>query len=93
MTPVVKLAAALILCLLAAPAFAQSSSSSSSESVWGKPADLKPMIPPLPRVFIPPNSAITSGAVSSGPSGSTGTLYDPTRDQATPGLRLSIPTR
>ena len=65
--------------------------STSPESQWGKSSDLKPMVPVLPRVFIPPNSSITSGPASSGYSSAP--LYDPTRDQATPGLRLTIPSR
>jgi hypothetical protein len=88
------LCAALLAGLVVAaapPALAQSQSSS-SESAWGKPADLKPLIPPLPRVFIPPNSAITSGSVDTGAAAGS-SLYDPTRDQATPGLRFTIPTR
>lgn len=82
----------LVLFALAAatPALAQSQAPA-TESQWGKPADLKPLIPALPRVFIPPNSAITSGPVDTG-SGSS-PLYDPNRDQAAPGLRLTIPSR
>jgi hypothetical protein len=57
---------------------------------WGKPADLKPMLPIIPPL-LPPNSTITSGPASG--SQVQTPLFDPTRDQATPGLRLTIPTR
>ena len=57
---------------------------------WGKPADLKPMIPIIPPL-LPPNSTITSGPA--GTSQVQTPLFDPTKDQATPGLRLTIPTR
>jgi hypothetical protein len=57
---------------------------------WGKPADLKPMLPIIPPL-LPPNSSITSGPA--GGSQVQTPLFDPTRDQATPGLRLTIPTR
>jgi len=62
-----------------------------SSSMWGIDADLKPLMPLPVQPFLPPNSSITAGSASSG-SVST-PLYDPTRDQATPGLRLTIPTR
>lgn len=82
---------AFCLALFAPAALAQSQSKSADW--WGKPADLTPMMPPPVRPFLPPNSAITSGPASSGSTYSSGPLYDPTRDQATPGLRLTIPSR
>ena len=62
------------------------------DNVWGEPVDLKPMMPLPVRPFLPPNSIITPGSASSG-SYSGSPLNDPTRDQATPGLRLTIPSR
>ena len=58
---------------------------------WGKPADLKPMLPIIPPLLLPPNSTITSGPA--GTSQVQTPLFDPTKDQATPGFRLTIPTR
>jgi hypothetical protein len=69
------------------PALAQQSKG----SAWGEAADLKPLVIPPIRPFLPPNSVLVPGSAS-GPQVST-PLYDPTRDQATPGLRLTIPTR
>jgi len=62
-----------------------------SKSDWGKAVDLKPLIIPV-QPFVPPNSIITTGPALSSPY-SSGPLFDPTRDQATPGLRLTIPNR
>jgi hypothetical protein len=69
------------------PALAQQSKG----SVWGEAADLKPLVIPPVRPLLPPNSVLVPGPAS-GSQVST-PLYDPTRDQATPGLRLTIPTR
>ena len=63
------------------------------DSTWGEPVDLKPMMLPPVRPFLPPNSVLTPGPTSSGGSYSSSPLNDPTRDQATPGLRLTIPSR
>jgi hypothetical protein len=63
------------------------------DSTWGEPVDLKPMMLPPVRPFLPPNSVLTPGPASSGGSYSSSPLNDPTRDQATPGLRLTIPSR
>lgn len=60
-------------------------------SAWGEAADLKPLVIPPVRPFLPPNSVLVPGPAS-GSQVST-PLYDPARDQATPGLRLTIPTR
>jgi len=67
-----------------------SSSSTSSSSMWGVDADLKPLMPLPMQPFLPPNSSITAGSASSTQVPTP--LFDPTRDQATPGLRLTIPT-
>lgn len=80
----------LALCLLpfAAPAaFAQAND-------YGKSVDLKPLIPSvLPPPLLPPNSVLLPGPAygDSVSPYSRGPLNDPTRDQATPGLRLTIP--
>src|SRR4051794_40834274 len=62
------------------------------DSTWGEPVDLKPLMPLPVRPFLPSNSIITPGSVSSGSYSGNG-LNDPTRDQATPGLRFTIPSR
>jgi hypothetical protein len=64
-----------------------------SKSTWGEPVDLKPMMPPPTRPFLPPNSVLTPGPANSGSTYSSAPVYDGTRDQATPGLRLTIPSR
>ena len=85
------LALSIVLLGVAAPggAFAQADN-------YGKPVDLKPLLPPIiPPPLLPPNSLLTPGSVvgdSQSPY-SSAPLYDPTRSQATPGLRLTIPTR
>jgi hypothetical protein len=78
----------LVSCALAPTALAQTK----KDSTWGEPVDLKPLMPLPVRPFLPPNSIITPGSASSG-SYSSSPLNDTTRDQATPGLRLTIPTR
>ena len=62
-----------------------------STSMWGVDADLKPLMPLPIQPFLPPNSSITAG--SAGSSQLQTPLFDPNRDQATPGLRLTIPSR
>jgi hypothetical protein len=83
---------AFAVTLLAAAAFDSAAAQSKSKSEWGEPVDLKPLMPLPVRPFLPPNSSITPGSASSG-SYANGPLNDPTRDQATPGLRFTIPTR
>jgi hypothetical protein len=70
------------------PAVAQNSD-------WGKAVDLKPMLPPIVPPLLPPNSVLTPGSAygESASPYARGPLNDPTRDQAMPGLRLTIPTR
>jgi len=86
-----KVVFSLSLALLASvhPASAQ------SRPEWGAAQDLKPLVIPPVRPFLPPNSVLTPGSVNDGASSpySSGPLFDPTRDQATPGFRLSIPSR
>ena len=86
--------AALLALCIALPAIAawDGAAAESKKSEWGEPVDLKPMMPLPVRPFLPPNSIITPGSASSG-SYSGNPLNDPTRDQATPGLRFTIPTR
>jgi hypothetical protein len=85
--------ALLALCILLAAAasgraFAQADN-------YGKPVDLKPMLPPIIPPLLPPNSLLTPGPVSGGAQFpySGAPMYDPTQSQATPGLRLTVPTR
>ena len=79
--------------LLGTSAFCDASAQTKKDSTWGEPVDLKPMMLPPVRPFLPPNSVLTPGPTSSGGSYSSSPLNDPTRDQATPGLRLTIPSR
>jgi hypothetical protein len=58
---------------------------------WGEAVDLKPLVIPPFQPFLPPNAVITPGPASG--SHVQTPLFDPTRDQATPGLRLTIPSR
>ena len=64
---------------------------------WGKPADLKPLLPPIiPPPLLPPNSVLTPGSLSGGDSPSSysaNPAYDERRSAPAPGLRLTIPTR
>ena len=87
--------AALLALCIALPAIAglDGAAAESKKSEWGDPVDLKPLMIPPVRPFLPPNSVLTPGPTNSGGSYSSGPLNDPTRDQATPGLRLTIPTR
>lgn len=89
----VALSVILLASLLAslAPYSAQAQAKKDKASVWGEAVDLKPMMPPPVQPFLPPNSVLVPGAAS-GSQVST-PLFDPTRDQATPGLRLTIPNR
>ncbi len=67
-----------------------------SESAWGKPADWKPLLPPIiPPPLLPPHSSITPGSLGGdAPSaGSANPAYDAARSAPAPGLRLTIPTR
>jgi len=83
----------LSLCILLAGSVAPGRAVAQSDP-WGKPNDLKPMLPPMVQPLLPPNSVLTPGSAYREQSPySGGPLNDPTRDQATPGLRLSIPTR
>jgi hypothetical protein len=86
-------AALLALCIALPAALNDAAAQSKSKSEWGEPVDLKPLMIPPVRPFLPPNSVLTPGPTSSGGSYSSSPLNDPTRDQATPGLRLTIPSR
>jgi hypothetical protein len=86
-------AALLALCI--ALAAADPGAAVAQNSDWGKAVDLKPMLPPIVPPLLPPNSVLTPGSAygESASPYARGPLNDPTRDQATPGLRLTIPTR
>jgi hypothetical protein len=84
------LAFGIALLAAAAPGSAQAQADN-----YGKAVDLKPLLPPIVPPLLPPNAVLTPGsAYGDSPSPySRGPLNDPARDQATPGLRLTIPTR
>jgi hypothetical protein len=86
-------AALLTLCIALPAAVDSALAQTKKDSTWGDPVDLKPMMLPPVRPFLPPNSILTPGSASSGSSYSSAPVYDGTRDQATPGLRLTIPSR
>ena len=80
--------ARLMLCavLIASPALAQDRPPPT--------VDLKPLLPPvIPPPLLPPNSVLTPGSVRDQSPYFSTPLYDPTQNQATPGFRLTIPTR
>jgi len=77
--------------LAAVPGGTQAQTKKGNASAWGEAVDLKPIMPPPVQPFLPPNSVLLPGSAS-GSQVST-PLFDPTRDQATPGLRLTIPNR
>jgi hypothetical protein len=87
-------ATTLALCILALATAAPGGALAQADN-YGKSVDLKPLLPPILPPLLPPNSLLTPGsAYGDSPSPySRGPLNDPTRDQATPGLRLTIPTR
>jgi hypothetical protein len=87
----VLLAFGAALLVSAAPGALDQSLAQSQFDPWGKPADLKPLLPPIIPPLLPPNASITAGPPA-GPQVQT-PLFDPTRDQAAPGFRLTIPTR
>lgn len=86
--------ALLALCVVlpgTSAAFAQS-----QPDYWGKPADLKPLLPPIiPPPLLPPRSTLNAGSLGGeAPSGySPNSAYDAQRSAPAPGLRLTIPTR
>ena len=87
-------AALFALCVILFCAVTQAGAAAQNTE-WGKAVDLKPMLPPIVPPLLPPNSVLTPGSAygESASPYARGPLNDPTRDQATPGLRLTIPTR
>ena len=86
----------VVLCVVLIGASAERAYAQSQMDPWGKPADLKPLLPPIiPPPLLPPHSTITPGSLSSdSPSSySTNPAYDERRSAPAPGLRLTIPTR
>jgi hypothetical protein len=86
----------LALCVLPLGASADRASAQSQSDYWGKPADLKPLLPPIiPPPLLPPHSTITPGSLGGdAPSSySSNPAYDAARSAPAPGLRLTIPTR
>lgn len=81
-----------LLVLLGMIAVAAASSAHAQQT--DKPFDFKPLLPPL--VPVPPNAAVTSGAVGGSQNPyTTAPLQNPTQgpSQAAPGMRLTIPTQ
>jgi hypothetical protein len=79
---------ALGLVVLCAPV------ASAQDDRWDRPADLKPLLPPL--VPLPPSSRLNPGSVGGSQRPYTSTpLQNPNAspDSTTPGIRLTIPSR
>ncbi len=93
--------ALLALCALVLGAFALGASADgaraqSQSDYWGKPADLKPLLPPIiPPPLVPPHSTLTPGSLGGDGSSSysPNSAYDSQRSAPAPGLRLTIPSR
>ena len=88
--------AVLGLCVLLLGAAADRAGAQSQSDYWGKPADLKPLLPPvIPPPLLPPHSTLTPGSLGgeTPSSYSPNSAYDAARSAPAPGLRLTIPTR
>jgi hypothetical protein len=88
-------AALLALCVVLPGAPGDALAQSQSD-YWGKPADFKPLLPPIiPPPLLPPRSTLTpgSGGGDTPSSYSTNPAWDAARSAPAPGLRFSIPTR
>ena len=88
--------AVFALCVLLLGAAADRAAAQSQSDPWGKPADLKPLLPPIiPPPLLPPHSTLTPGSLGGeAPSSySPNSAYDAARSAPAPGLRLTIPTR
>ena len=86
----------LALCVLLLGAAADRAGAQTQSDTWGKPADFKPLLPPIiPPPLLPPRSSLTPGSLGSdAPSSySPNSAYDAARSNPAPGLRLTIPTR
>ena len=84
------------LCALALGASADRACAQSQSDYWGKPADLKPLLPPIiPPPLLPPRSSINAGSLGGEAPSSypPNPAYDAQRSAPAPGLRLTIPTR
>ena len=87
--------ALLALCVVL-PGASSVASAQSQSDYWGKPADLKPLLPPIiPPPLLPSRSTLTPGSLGGdAPSSySPNSAYDAQRSAPAPGLRLTIPTR
>ncbi|HKS62527.1 MAG TPA: hypothetical protein VJT13_12555 [Xanthobacteraceae bacterium] len=88
--------AVFALCVLLLGTAADRAGAQSQSDPWGKPADLKPLLPPIiPPPLLPPHSTLTPGSLGGdtlSPS-SPNSAYDAARSAPAPGLRLTIPTR
>jgi hypothetical protein len=86
----------LALCVVVLGVSADSALGQTQSDYWGKPADLKPLLPPIiPPPLLPPHSTLTPGSLGGdAPSSySPNSAYDAARSAPAPGLRLTIPTR
>jgi hypothetical protein len=87
--------ALFVLCIL--PLCAPGGASAQEDNKWGKPVDLKALIPPLPPIVpMPRNYQLNPGTVGGTQTPYTATpLENPgvSSTQGAPGIRLSIPTR
>jgi hypothetical protein len=92
----IKLALFALCALLFGPA-SDAALAQSQSDYWGKPTDLKPLLPPIiPPPLLPSRSTLTPGSLSGeAPSSysSPNSAYDAQRTAPAPGLRLTIPTR
>jgi len=88
--------AVFALCILVLATAADRAGAQSQSDYWGKPTDLKPLLPPIiPPPLLPPHSTLTPGSLGGDASSSSypNSAYDAQRSGPAPGLRLTIPTR
>ena len=86
----------LAFCVVLLASAASDARAQSQSDYWGKPADLKPLLPPIiPPPLLPPHSTLTPGSLGGdAPSSySSNPAYDAARSAPAPGLRLTIPSR
>jgi hypothetical protein len=67
---------------------------SAQEDKWGKPVDLKLLIPPVPPVVpLPRNYQLNPGTVGGTQTPYTSPLQNSSSAPPAPGIKLTIPTR
>jgi hypothetical protein len=88
----VLLAVCIVPLLGPSGAFAQAQGGKSAQDdKWGKPIDLKELLPPVKILPLPRDSQLNPGSL--GGTETTSPLQNPTSNQQSPGIRLTIPTR